>query len=143
MKESPTQKDSDEPADIDTTNIFPTLQFVRQAGSEIVKLYPDAGDTEYGVLRTQYDGYPAYGVVLEDVVGWELVDYEFDDEDDWFDSGVVSEMVEDVLFRKGSRAYRRVEINDAGDHIVELYEIETTGDKWYVELETENKRRVY
>lgn len=116
--------------------------------NEKVDLYPDAPGAELGVIKHKYEGFPAQGVVLYDVTGWEIADYDLDlkDEDvtmeeefEMFEDEI-REWIADVLFNT-SLSSADANTYHGGTHTI-VVEDPSEGDRYTVELKTENKRRV-
>lgn len=116
--------------------------------NELVRLYPDAGTEQCGIIRHDYDGLPALGTVLYDVVGYEIVDATFHDLDDddnhmqeyeyyereiceWIDEAVF----DTSLSSADCNTYR-------GDTHEWRVEHPWEGDEFVIHLHTANKRRI-
>lgn len=138
--------EADEPLDL--SDALPTVRFRRAGNNEELVYYPEAGDAAFGVVEHRYDGWPARGVVRFDVIGWEIVDADFDSEP-YYGSveedlekmeAEIREWVEEVLCQtdstRGSASFR-----DEGGHTIRVID-DYEGDEYVVELETENRRRI-
>jgi len=151
--ESPKQFYSDyEPVDESATlddlrNEVPSAGFRLTNNNEEVEFYPDAPGAEFGVIKHEYEGLPARGVVLYDVVGWEIVDMDFEpmDEDATVEEefehfeAEIREWISEALF-SSDRMGAEGNMSHVDTHTIKVtnpYE----GDSYTVELETENKRR--
>jgi hypothetical protein len=119
-----------------------------RSNNQTTYYYSDNGDAEYGVIRYDYDGLPAQGIVLYDVVGYTIEDYDLntdEDEDEEFRvfEDEIKEWIEDVLFTtdnvgpSGPEAH----LEYVGNHTFEI-EDPYEGDEYTVKLDVENKRRV-
>jgi hypothetical protein len=141
--------DDDESATLDDlVNEVPSTGFRVTSNNEEVDYYPDAPGAEYGVIKHKYDGLPARGIVLYDVVDWEIVDMDFEptkedatmQEEFEYYEGEIREWIEDTLFTsertRAEANFRRVE-----SHTIEV-ENPWEGDSYTIKLETANKRRV-
>lgn len=139
----------DEPATTDDLlNAVPSTGFTVPSNNEGINLYPDPTGHARGVLKHTFDGWPANGIVLYDVTGYEIVDCEFEplDEDatmeeefDIFEADI-REYIDGVLF-DSSLSSAEGNCGYVDHHTIEItnpYE----GDSYTVALETENKRRV-
>jgi len=139
----------DEPATIDDLrNDVASAAFRVTSNNEEVKFYPDAPGAEFGVVKHKYDGFPARGVVLYDVVGWEIVDMDFEPEDNDATMQEEFEYYEDEIREWISEALFSSDRNgaEANTSRVRRHTIKVTnpweGDSYVVELKTANKRRV-
>ena len=132
----------------DLQNEPTTVGFRVTDNNERVRLYPNAGETELGVIRHDYDGLPARGTILHDVVGYEIVDYTFEElhsfdtaeEEYEYCKGEICEWIDKALFdtslssadcntyREGTHEWR----------VAHPYE----GDEFVIHLHTTNKRRI-
>ena len=132
----------------DLTNTVASAGFRVTANNEGVNLYPDAAGGEFGVVEHKYEGLPARGVVLYDVVGYEIVDMDFEpqhedatmqEEFEYFEAEI-REWIEDALFNADmGSAEANISREDRHRYVVEN---PWEGDRYTVELKTENKRRV-
>jgi len=139
----------EEPATMDDlVNEVPSAGFRLTNNNEEVSFYPDARGAEFGVIKHEYKGLPARGVVLYDVVGWEIVDMDFEtmDEDatmeedfEHFESEI-REWISEALF-SSEMSSTEGNMSHVDTHTIEVtnpYE----GDSYTVKLETANKCRV-
>lgn len=126
----------------------PSVKFRLTDNNEEVEVYPDVPGAEFGVIKHKYEGLPARGVVLYDVVGWEIVEMDFEPNDN--DATMeeefkhfkteIGEWITGVLF-SSHRAGTEANMSQVDTHTIEVtdpYE----GDSYTVKLETDNKRRV-
>jgi len=132
----------------DLRNEVPSMGFRVTNNNEGVNFYPDAAGAEYGVIEHKYEGLPAQGVILYDVVGYEIVDMDFEPQHDdatmkeEFENyeAEIREWIEDGIFTTDlSSADVNTYREDTHTYVVENpYE----GDRYTIKLKTENKRRV-
>jgi hypothetical protein len=119
-----------------------------KSNNETVYYYPDADGGTYGVIRYDYDGYPAQGIVLFDVMGYSIEDYSFktdENQDEEFDTyeSEIKEWIEAVLFTtenvgpSGPEAH----IDYVGGHTFEIQD-PYEGDEYTVKLDVVNERRI-
>lgn len=134
--------------EIDLLNEEPTAGFTVSSNNEEVEIYGDGLGGELGCVEHTYDGLPARGVVRYDVDGYEIVDMEFDPEDDdatmeeQFDAleAEIREWIESALFESGVSS-AEANIYREKTHTV-VVENPWEGDRYTIELETSNKRRI-
>jgi len=132
----------------DLRNEVPSMGFRISGNNEGVNVYPDAPGAEFGVVEHQHEGLPAQGTILYDVVGYEIVDMDFEPrhEDvtmqEEFEQceDEIREWLDDALFNT-SLSSAEANTYREGTH---TYVVENPweGDRYTVGLETENKRRV-
>jgi len=132
----------------DLRNEMPSMGFRVTNNNEGVNFYPGALGAEYGVIKHKYEGFPARGVVLYDVVGYEIVDMEFEperedttmEEEFEYYEAEIREWIEDAIF---STDLSSADVNTyrEGTHTY-IIENPWEGDRYTIKLETENKRRV-
>lgn len=127
---------------------IPTVAAEICDNNETVKLYPDHDDGgSRGLIRHQYDGSPAHGVVVYDVTGFKITDVSIPDEE------LPADKTETEMLERHRDDYREwVNNNVFGDESsgwIEYVDKHTLtfenpyeGDVITVELETENKRRL-
>lgn len=126
----------------------PSAGFRLTDNYEVVSFYPDAPGAEFGVIKHRYDGFPSRGVVLYDVVGWEIVDIDLEpmDEDktmkeefDFYETEI-REWISRALFSTscGSAEANMSHVDTHTIKVTHPYE----GNSYTVKLETTNKRRV-
>lgn len=116
--------------------------------NEEVELHPGAPGAEFGVVKHQYEGLPAQGTVLYDVVDWEIIDMDFETEvedatmQEEFEryEDEIREWIESALF-DGSLTSAEANIYREARHIY-VVEDPWDFDRYAVELKTENQRRV-
>lgn len=130
----------------DLRNELATFRATVRSNNETVRLYPDAGDTAFGVIRHDYEGFPAQGTVLYDVVGFDIVDMDFEPHDDMTMAEEFEQIEDDVrtyireaLFDGRSRASAHTSRTETHTICVEHPH---EGNEWVIELDTANKRRV-
>lgn len=131
-------------------NVVPSTGFRVTSNNEKINVYPDPTGTARGVIEHQYDGWPAKGVVLHDITGYEIVDASGEtggpDEDETLAEMLdiweadIREWIDGVLFDTSLSS------TEGNCKYVDTHTIEITNpweDETYtVELETENKRRI-
>jgi len=132
----------------DLRNEVPSIGFRVANNNEGVNFYPGAPGAEYGVIEHKYEGLPAQGVILYDVVGYEIIDMDFEPQHDdatmeeEFENyeAEIREWIEDGIFTTDlSSANVNTHREDTHTYVVEN---PWEGDRYTVKLETENKRRV-
>jgi hypothetical protein len=136
---------TDNPTFTDETPNFVTE--VRD-NNETVKLYPDHDDGgSRGLIRHQYDGLPAHGVVVYDVTGFKITDVSIPDEElpaDKTETEMLERYRDDYVEWVNIDVFsdeHSVWVKYVGKHTFTVknpYE----GDVITVELETEDKRRL-
>lgn len=144
---------SDTTTDTDSIDLDDLKDLPRQLHNEVrsnnetVTFYLTPDRDQLGVIRHNYDGFPALGTVLFDVTGYEIVDYELVDVPDGetpeteFDhfSQEIHEWIDQQLTERVVEG--RADI-DYVDHHKYSFEDPYEGDVFVIELETTNKRRV-
>jgi len=132
----------------DLRNKVPSIGFRVSSNNEGVNLYPDAPGAKYGVIEHKYEGFPARGVVLYDVVGYEIVDMDFEPH---YDDATMEEEFErfEVEIREWlDNAAFSTDLSSADSNIYRearhTYVVEHSyeGERYTIKLETEKKRRV-
>jgi len=127
-----------------------TPNFVTEVSdnNETVKLYPDHPDGgSRGLIRHQYSGYPAHGVVVYDVTGFEITDVSIPDKE-LPDGTTETEMLE--RYRDDYCEWVNTDVfGDEPSEWIEYVSKHTftvknpyEGDVITVELKTDNKRRL-
>ena len=130
----------------DLQNVVPSAGFRETSNNEEIKIYPDPTETARGVIQHTYDGLPARGVVLYDIVDYEIVDSDFEPVEETMADDMelygdeIREYIDGVLFDSSMSSPE----GNCGyvDHHTVTVENPWDGDSYTVELETDNKRRV-
>lgn len=134
----------------DLLNVVPSTGFRVTSNNEKINVYPDPTDTAHGVIEHTYAGWPAKGIVLYDITGYDIVDARGEtgapDEDETLEEMLegwepdIRDWLDGVLF-DSSMGSTEGNCKYVDTHTIEIsnpWEDET----YTVELETENKRRV-
>ena len=119
-----------------------------------VELHPTVGDSEYGTRKREWGASQTEGVELADVTGFEIVEYDFESDDDFdsYNTGADSEFefyeaefrewVEATLFdENGPTPDQDVIVRYLGDEKFELKN-EWEPETLVVALELTNVRRI-
>jgi hypothetical protein len=132
----------------DLRNEAVSAGFRISSNNEEVTVYPDASGAEFGVVEHQYQGIPAQGTVLYDVVDWEIVDMDFETEHEDATMQEEFERYEDEIREWLVDALFNASLTSAEANVyreerhVYIVEDPWDGDRYTIELETENQRRV-
>lgn len=133
----------------DIQNAEKSVSLRRPGNNEKITLYPHIDDTEHGIIRHDYDGYPAMGTVVYDITDWEIVGYDLndptDDEDVEFDmyKDTIKEWIQKAVFtgRRTRDTCVKADYNYEGDRKITV-ENPYDGDTFTIKLEVANKRRL-
>jgi hypothetical protein len=116
----------------DLQNETPGFLYRHTSNNEEIRYYPESD-----IIEHRYDGFPAMGIVRYDVTSWDIIDYDFsENEFETYESEIL-ELVERLISGKTNG----ITVNRVDYHTYSFknpYE----GETYVVNFQTENKSRI-